>query len=222
MSENALVVIPASDLLTVMPYRADEGDVRYYLAGIVIEPVESGGCMLVASDGHTMGVIFSKEARCDKARILNVSREFHRAMRDDGFTDDLRVKVKDGNSRATLHGCDGTERFVMPGDPFIDGKIIEWRKVIPPLEHLKPGSPAQLAARYLARLGRSVLEQRRNGVTFWQDERDPKTRVVVVRYEYIPELVVLIMPLRQDVETTWPAWYPKGEKPAEKPAEAAA
>lgn len=217
MSDQSLVEIPAADLLAVMPYRADPGDVRYYLEGIVIEPVESGGCMLVASNGHTMGVIYSKDAQCDKPRILNMSREFHRAIRSDPFPDNV-VRVRDQQDHVRLSGTNGDELFMLPGKPFIDGKIIDWRKVIPPLSALQPGSPAQLAAHYVARIKRSFTYERSNGITFWQDTRDPKEKGVVVRFETLPELIVILMPLRQLNATTWPEWYPKGEKPAEAAA----
>ena len=231
MSDQPLVEIPANDLLAVMPYRAAPGEVRFYLEGILIDPVESGGCMLVATDGHMMGVIHSKAARCDKTRILRVSRELHKALREAAFSYESKtVSVQNEESRLTLSAVAGgqliKELFVLPGDPFIGGKIVEWRKVVPPLEALKPGNPAHLPAKYLARLNRSLaaLSDRHTGLTFWYDERAPKDKAVVARFDHIKELVVLIMPIREQEEVKWPEWYPKGEKPAEepKPAEAAA
>jgi hypothetical protein len=41
---------------------------RYTLNGIRVEPHPEGGAVIVATDGHTMGIFHDREGKCDEPR----------------------------------------------------------------------------------------------------------------------------------------------------------
>jgi hypothetical protein len=241
---DPLISIPLEDLRAVLPFMA-RGDVRYYLNGVLVEPY-NGGCILVATNGHVAAIIESKAARCDQVRILALSTdEFRAAIRgripsyrypidaDDEDPDDLPSDVHSENFAGTLEVADaeshaivrtslGNEAYVLPGKPFLEGKFPDWRKIVPPVASLKPGVPSALAGRYLALMNHPVLvsDQRHQQVLFYGDERKAGN-AVTVRFEGIPNLVVLVMPMKTDKpadQMAWPDWMlPSAEGAAALP-----
>lgn len=211
-----LVSVPAVDLAAVMPFRAHE-DVRYYLDGILIEPCATGGCMIVATEGHMLGAIHSPEARSDTSRILRITEGLEEALKQRAALNDGVVSVADEKGRVTLT-VRGVESYIAPGPPFIDGKYPEWRKVIPPMEHIKPGTPSALQSRYLAKLWKTSREEQYSGVFFSHDGRNPETGAAVVQSVKAPNLIVLIMSMKFD-RPAWPEWMPK--KPPQPKEDAA-
>lgn len=226
---DPLVTIPLCDLRAVLPFMATK-DVRHYLNGLSVEPY-NGGCLLVATNGHIMAVMESKAARCDVPRILALSTdEFRAAIRgriapffrldddedqvdegDENFDGTLEVADADEHSRAVIRATFGAERFILPGKPFIDGKFPDWRKTLVPAEHLKRGIPHALSGKYLALLNHPAIGQLRDsGIFFWGDDRgtDEKPAAITIRFESMPALVVLLMPIKIQAETSWPGWMP--------------
>lgn len=220
-----MVSIPLADLRAVLPFMGSE-DMRYYLNGVLVEPY-NGGCLLIATNGHIIAVIESKEARCDRSRILALSNEpFLTAIRgdctpridDDG--DELpnedenfdgALWIDNAEARAVVVDESGVERFVLPGTPFIEGKYPDWRKVVPPIEHLKQGVPYALAGQYLALMDHPAINKLRSkGVLFWGDDRgtDEKPSAITVRFDGLPNLIVVVMPISKvnPALSTWPAW----------------
>lgn len=230
-----MVTIPLEDLRAVLPFMGED-DIRYYLNGVLVEPY-NGGCLLVATNGHIMAVIESKGARCDKPRILALSNpEFLTAVR--GRTRPIRVDedgdelpsddenfygtldIANAEARAVISTVDGVERFVLAGSAFIEGKYPDWRKVVPPVDHLKQGVPYALAGQYLALLNHPAISKlRSNGVLFWGDDRGTteKPSAITVRFDGLPNLVVVVMPIMKTDEAlqTWPDWMAlKAPEPA--------
>jgi hypothetical protein len=206
----SIVEIPVNDLLKVLPFRSFE-DVRYYLNGIYVEPYD-GGCLLAATNGHWLGVINSPAARADKPRILSMSKNFDKALREAASG---TLSVEDEKARSVV-SVGPNEHYIEAGNPFIDGKYPEWRKVIPPLEHLKPGLMGALQSKYVSQLNKAApREDSYTGLKFWHDARDPEKAAAVARYSSCPELVVLIMPLQQFSAKSceWPAWFSPVEQP---------
>jgi hypothetical protein len=213
MTDQALVSVPAIDLAAVMPFRA-HGDVRYYLDGVLVEPCPEGGCMIVATEGHMLAAVHSPEARADCPRILKVSEGLEEALKRMPSRNRVRVvSVPDEKGRITLHD-EGVECYVQARDPFIDGKYPDWRKVIPPVEYLKPGVPAALQALYLTRLWKASREERHRGVFFSHDSRNPDMGVTVIQVVNRPELIILIMAMKFDRQP-WPQWMPR--EPQQEP-----
>jgi len=210
--DTHLVSVPADAFAAVLPFRAHE-DVRYYLDGIMVEPCPTGGCMIVATEGHRLAVIHSPAARADRPRILTVSKGLEEALAYLPGRNSVRtVSVPNEGARVLLCDNAGDELYVQAGTPFIDGKYPEWRKVMPPVECLKPGAPGALQSRYLSALWKTCREERWGGVFFSHDSRNPDMGVTVVQFVKKPELIVLIMAMKFD-RFAWPQWMP--HEPAE-------
>jgi hypothetical protein len=208
---DELVSIPAADLAAVMPFRA-HGDVRYYLDGIYVEPCDAGGCMIVATEGHMLGAIHSPEARTDKARLLRITDGFEGALKGRNTLNNGVVSLAAENARITLR-INGIEEYVQPGIPFIDGKFPDWRKVVPPVEHIQPGISACLQSRYLAKLWKTCPIERYAGVFLSHDARNPDAGAAIVQFVRSPSLIVLIMAMKFE-RPPLPDWIPR--EPAKK------
>lgn len=205
---STLVTVPADAIAAVIPFRA-HGDVCYYFDGVFVEPCESGGCMIVATEGHMLAAIHSPAARSDQPRVLKVSDGLEEALKESPGRNQVRtVSVADEKGRVTLCDNAGDELYVQAGSPFIDGKYPDWRKPIPPQEYLKPGAPMCLQALYLTRLWKTCRGERYQGVFFSHDSRNPETGCVVVQFVRSPGLVVAIMAMKF-YRPAWPAWMPR-------------
>lgn len=202
----AIVEVPAQDLARVLPFRSTD-DVRYYLNGVLVEPIDGGGCMLVATNGHWIAMIHSQDASTDKSRILHVSPAMEEAVREAARDSLAKATIESESSRIVLAGS--YERYIEPGAPFIEGKFPIWRKIIPPVEFLQPGLIAPLQSRYISALHKAADKDHYSGVKFWHDSRNPLKTSSVVRYSGCPDLIVLIMPLMRFEEKSceWPAWF---------------
>lgn len=222
-----LVSIPVADIRKVLPF-ISRGDVRYYLNGISVEPY-NGGCLLVGTNGHVLGAVESKAARCDVARILNVSSpDFIAALKgieresepeyweDDDDDDEVSSRAEFHNDVLVIEAADGRaiikdnlelERYILPGKPFHDSKFVDWRKVMPAVDNLEPGLHSAISAHYLAYLKRVVSQvARETQVVFYHQKVDPE-KASLVRFDAMHDLIVLIMPMRRDHPVEgWPSW----------------
>jgi len=201
--------IPAKDLMAVLPFRARQ-DIRYYLDGISIEPVETGGCMIVATDGHLLGAIHSPNARASSKCIIRITKEMDKAIRELPGRNEVRT-VSLISGRLTL--LDNEEVCVQPGQPFIDyDKYPDWRKILPPVEQIRAGAMGLLSAKYLAKLFR-VTDSQYPDIKFFHDCRNPEKSATIAQVGTVPGLVILIMPMYKDRPWAWPDWMPR-EPPA--------
>lgn len=207
-----LVEIPVEDLLKVLPFRANQ-DVRYYLNGILIEPAERGA-FLVATEGHAMAVVHSETAFADKQRILDIPDDMARACRELKSASLVsKIIIEHEKARATVSDQTG-EHYIKPGNAFIDGKYPEWRRVIPTVENLRPGLHSAINSMYLAKLKRALPKHMTHyGFQFWHDVREPKERAAVARSPVMPEMIIVIMPMRLEKENVWPDWMPHEPPP---------
>jgi DNA polymerase-3 subunit beta len=108
-----------TDLLRAVLHLAAKGDVRYYLNGVFFEVSESR-TLLVATDGHAMGVAISVNAGNTLAENLIIAREvIETALR--AKTPDVVLQKRD----------DGTWQLGSVSFTPVDGKYPEWRFVVP-------------------------------------------------------------------------------------------
>lgn len=209
----SLVEVPLADLIQVLPFRA-EADVRYYLNGILISPYKDGA-LLVATNGHMLAAVESKESHTDVDRILDIPSDFARVIRDEARNSGRKLVIEDEKARSIITDVTGTrEKFVKAGKPFIDGKYPDWKPVVPKVEGLKPGLVSPLNAKYLAILKRALPNHMTHqGVWFWHQEKNPQDGAVVARMSSASNLIIVIMPMKHDVPASWPEWVPRESPP---------
>lgn len=211
----SLVEIPLDDLLNVLPFKARD-DIRYFLNGVLVSPCGEGA-MLVATNGHVMAVLHSRNAHTDVDRILDIPDDFAKALRHQGNQGQGRTLSVETETARIVITAEDVEHLVKAGRAFLDGKYPEWRKVVPKVEELEPGFTSALSSEYLAWLQRATAYGKSVPIMFWQRKEKPLESVAVARFSGIPELVVLVMPMRIDRPTEWPDWMPH-----DVPTEAAA
>lgn len=226
-----IVSVPVCDLLRVAPFTGEQ-DVRYYLNGVLVTPWKDHA-LLVATNGHWLGVMESHDARTDQPRILDLPRPFlnqldksqWRTTSQDDERDAEEDPTRYRSERGTLTVADESSRIVIteereimvkPGRPFIEGKYPEWRKVIPDQSTLEPGLFTPFTPSYLARLHEAVPTDREHALHCFQSRTESKMRPAVFRFSKLPGLMIVLMPRRNDDKLgEWPEWANKPEMPAE-------
>lgn len=201
-----IVSVPMHDLRSVLPFKANE-DIRYYLNGIAIEPVASGGALLIATNGHVMAILHSPTAAADKPRVLAIPTKLPELIDAvGGKRDSDELHVENEQSHLTLYDGDG-DRLILAGPAFIDGRFPDWRMVCPKPDDLVEGLVNVIDAKYLAMVRRCYPSDNYNGLMFWHRKGDSSNSLAtIVRGSARPELVILVMPLRRDQSYDWPEW----------------
>lgn len=201
MSNDIRVSIDPAQLHRLIPFMAVH-DIRYYLNGICVEKAKDGGVYLIATDGHTMGVIHDATGTIEGAEsvIFRVgpglgtaskaaASKLHRGIKYRLLVQGQRVKIACG-----FDSEGDAELFIQAGRSLIEGKFPDWRKVIPDFSKLKLGFGNDMNAMYLARLAKIATDKRFQGVSLWQAERD---KAVVARVPRVPEMIIVLMPMRE-------------------------
>jgi len=223
----SIVTVPLVDFLRVLPFKADY-DRRFYLNGVLVTPYEDHA-LLIATNGHWLAAYESAEARTDQDRILDIPEWFARQIRDlvargdndhdeEDRDDDVPwsvpslsgyiLTVEDERSRLVISQA-GVEQLVKPEAAFLEGKYPDWRKVIPDPTALDKGLFTPVAAHYLAALHEAVPDEREHALFCYQ-EREKSSAPVVFRFGKMPELVIVLMPRRDDGGPgAWPKWMSK-------------
>lgn len=142
------VTLSKPELLHAVSLHISQEETRYYLNGLWIEPV-SKGILLVATDGHRLSVGYDDAAThtgIGKGIILPVPKAMHRDLNPRKFPADKDI--------APLQWQDGWWKVIdrQHGAPAIDGNFPDWRRVLPPTEHLTLGMKGGFNTRYLAEL----------------------------------------------------------------------
>lgn len=223
----SLVTIPLGDLMRVLPFKGHD-DIRYYLNGVFVAPY-NGHALLVATNGHWLGIYESLEAVTDAEHILDLPDWFVEQIDDavapplfEGLPDEDdilmprlardgdSVIVEDVNAHVVI-GHDGKEALVKPGAPFIDGKFPDWRKVLPDPEDIAKGLMAPVMPEYLGSLHKAIPDPREHPLFCYHHAADPQKGPLLFRFGNLPHFVVALMP-RSDNDkepAEWPAWMKK-------------
>ncbi|GAB4059277.1 hypothetical protein [Uliginosibacterium sediminicola] len=195
-------------------------DIRFYLNGIHIEPLKSGGVLITATDGHRLMSAFDKEGVANRAFVVKINRESlrHCSKRESIFltkrNKNLGTKIAvRGNSNLTVINGIGEEIFIQPGHCIIDcSSYPKWREegriTNPPnRSDLVPAGEALVNMSYLTQF---IKELPGNGITspcvkLWRDGTSsvaPESSVVFVEFNQLP-LVGIVMPRTPDTTTNF-------------------
>ena len=187
------------------------GDIRYYLNGVYVEPIKTGGALIVATNGHAMCLWRDTSAVVDRPVILRTSPKLLTACVAKDATH-LRL-VED---RLTVTDIKGNETFVQPNREKweIEGNFPDWKRVIPDttegltmFDALNPNFVSYVAQALKTGSGKGNF----SGITFNQPK--PNGPIVVTSNSIEAEnFMAIIMPLRESVSHQ-PKWL-KELKPA--------
>lgn len=177
-----------------------KSDIRYYLCGVYVEKAPQGGVYLVATDGHTMAVIYDEKGLIEGADSAIVSIDpgmvaAAKKAKSKAAKLPYCVTVRGTRAMVGVPDSDGLELFIQPGKCVIDAKYPKWRTVLPDFAKLKPGALAEdgVNAQYMARFSRVSDGDRFQGMNLWQEAVN---KPVIVQMQGLPEAVFVVMPMR--------------------------
>ncbi len=221
------IVVAAKYVAMLAPF-ISKSEIRYYLNGIHIEPHHEQGVLMVATDGHHMGIVHDKEGMSNDPWICSISANVLKACRYQprrkGSVLEQAAKVHFlENSAVVTNGkfagdspLDTTAGIlsgvmVMERAPAIDGTFPNWRKILP---KKRPGAAAHKPLAYNPGLMANFTHVFRAAglltgqpcVLFPGGSDEP----TVARFEGVPEFFALLMPMhtKHDVVAI-PAWVSK-------------
>lgn len=108
--------INAMVLKIVFPFMAQE-DIRYYLNGINIRPLEDGAVMIVATDGHRYVVVHDPKGYAEEEIIVSVKKD---ALKSCNTKSTLDV-MSNGSASVNDEVCQA--QFIQPGNSLVEGKF---------------------------------------------------------------------------------------------------
>ena len=179
-----------------------KNDIRYYLnETICIEPHKDGGSIIVSTNGHMIMFIRDKNAKCEKRTILKVNKN---ALR---FCSSYSVASIDHNNHLYIKNGD-IELYIQPGDCLTinkTGNFPNWLNLIPDFENLQSVMPDPINPSYIykAMAAHPDFKKGASCVKFWQEAT---TKPLVIEYCKYPEIMVLIMPIRDDCVDIMQDW----------------
>lgn len=208
---------------------AADKDVRYYLCGVRIEPHPEKGVVLIATNGHVMGVAHDPDGFCSEPIIVgDISKQLITACcARNGIVKGVPPKslyITDGGAIVDFgdiaeHEIDPFGKTAMHSSriALVDGQFPNWRRVLP-VQADSPEKPATVAAHYLSLLEKVVkafgVQRYCPGVML----RYADGKAIVVRIG-APELderfAAVIMQLRNDnpPDSHLPEWLMPKEEP---------
>ena len=186
----------------VAPFAAKH-DIRYYLNGIRVESAtDRPGVYIVGCDGHRLTIAYDKDGRIEgddgKGVIMRAHKAFISACK---ARSPVPLKVLVEGERVSV-GVEGgvahnpLETYVMPGNPWLEGKYPDIHRILPCWENLKPGFASPVSPQYLADYMILAGDRKSyDGLVFWQETPESP---IVVQHTAQPEIVSILMPRRVD------------------------
>jgi len=193
-----VIKFQAKYLKILYPFMA-QGDIRYYLNAMHIEPHPGGGAILVATNGHMMMVIRDIEAVCTEKQTFKLNRDALRycAVRKECGKTPV-VLINSITERLTIYDIE--ERYIQPGkclSPLPESGYPNYKRVLPKFSDLKPGFADVVCCRYVVETAKLAFGKRsyEEGIRFWQVK---KRDCIAVEFPFMPELLGIIMPRHEE------------------------
>lgn len=199
-----------SKYIPVMAGFIAKGDIRYYLNALHVEPHPDGGILLVATDGHALAVIHDLEGKSNGTWLCKIPEKIIKACAKRG----VRKSPFSTPKVLRLVGNAGYVLSVDDADPLeisqfhletayceiVDGKFPEWKRVIP--QSFTPSKKIGVNIALLSRVEKAIKGSafsHGRGVEIFVNDVNAG---FIVRPASIQELLVLVMPMRVDDESS--------------------
>lgn len=112
---HMIVRISAVAVKLVYPFSA-QNDIRFYLNGINIRPLDDGSVMIVATNGHRYIVVRDPNGYAEKEVIVGLSKDALKHTTNAKHTLDIL-----SNGNAMISGDVAQPLFIQPGNSLIEG-----------------------------------------------------------------------------------------------------
>ncbi|MES2909864.1 MAG: hypothetical protein V4718_00660 [Pseudomonadota bacterium] len=122
--------VQARLVAAIAQFKADD-DIRYYLNGVYVEPIP-GGVLIIATNGHAMGIWRDPDGIASRPAILRIDPALQKACKAE---QDATLELVD--ERLVVRTEFGMESYAQPrggksqNDWEIEGKFPIWAKVVP-------------------------------------------------------------------------------------------
>lgn len=209
------LVLTAKFLPIVAPFLA-VGDPRYYLRGINVRPLASGGVMICASNGHILGAYHDPDGVCAHEVTIYVGSAMLAAC-SARIGDDRQVVMRSG--RLAVVDKFNEEICIQAGNPIADpsAPFPRIEKLLPAIDDLQPGLIACINGMLLTKLTSAVANANKaqgrssrrgfHGLVFFNKEGNADA-LSIARFDFDTAFLAVIMPLRpaRDVSDPLPTW----------------
>ena len=177
-----------------------QNDVRYYLCGVNIRPLDDGSVMVVATDGHRFVVIRDPEGFADREVIVRVDKDALKHA-DASVTFDVM-----SNGHAAWNDKVTMPLFVQPGKSIIDGDFPRIESVIDVTGYLE-GISGAVNTNYLEDVLKIKLGSKSPAIRFFSRDEDHPLLFLLSGIGEI-EVIGGIMKVRDSLG--WlPTWLPE-------------
>jgi DNA polymerase III sliding clamp (beta) subunit (PCNA family) len=178
---------------------AAQHDIRFYLNGVNIRPLEDGGVMVVASDGHRIVVVRDPHGHAERELIVRVDKDGLKHASNAKHTLDVM-----SNGSAMFSGAVAEALFIQPGNSVIEGAFPRVERVISTIGYREGIAGAVNPAYLTAALG--VAKSFGNSIRFFTKDADSPLNFVLGGLGDL-ECFGGIMKLRESFDQL-PAWFP--------------
>jgi hypothetical protein len=180
------------------PFLASD-DVRYYLMGVNIRPLEDGSVMIAATDGHRFIVIRDQEGYVEKEVVVHVVKD---AIKHAASTVTFDVM---SNGQVLWNDAVTNPLFIQPGNSIIDGNFPRIETVVDTLGYHE-GITGAVNTNFLADALKIKVGSKAPSIRFFTRDSDSPLLFLLGGIGEI-EILGGIMKTRGDAE--WlPNWLP--------------
>lgn len=198
-----MLKLSAQQALLAAPFCAVE-DVRFYLKGILVEPHEDGGAVLVATNGHIAICVRDAAAEVEDVPVIVSPTKDALAHLSRSKTGKLVVNDDPVRRQLSVTTTAGEVKFIQPEPAIVDAKFPDWRRIIPAESDLMPGRLGSFSTEYID-LVHSVLAKRHTYVRWWGTQSIDTCAVFRATGPAI-DAFGIVMPARTDLTTPLPKW----------------
>lgn len=170
-SAHLIARVSAIAVKIVFPF-IPKHDVRYYLNGINVRPLEDGSTMIIATDGHRYIVVRDPNGFAERELIIGVNKDALKHASTAKHTLDVM-----SNGSAMISGEVAQPLFIQPGSSIIEGEFPRIERVAS-LKGYKEGISGAINPKYLndaLAIGKSFGESIR---FFTKDSASPLTFIL--------------------------------------------
>jgi DNA polymerase III sliding clamp (beta) subunit (PCNA family) len=179
------------------PFMAKD-DIRFYLNGLNIRPLEDGSTMIVATDGHRYLVVHDQAGFAEKEIIVSIKKDCLKCASSKSTFDVM------SSGSAFINDEHGMPLFVQPGSSLVEGDFPRIENVVSAIGYSE-GISGAINPAYLK--DALAIGQHFNSIRFFTKDQD-SALVFVVGGMGDLEVFGGIMKLRESFEQL-PTWFPK-------------
>jgi DNA polymerase III sliding clamp (beta) subunit (PCNA family) len=198
VAAHMIARVSAVAVKLVFPFAAVQ-DIRYYLNGINIRPLEDGTVMIVATNGHRYIVVRDPNGFVEREVIVSINKDALKHATNAKHTFDVM-----SNGSAMFSGPVAEPLFIQPGNSLIDADFPRIERVASTIGY-KEGIAGAVNPAYLAD-ALAIAKSFGNSIRFFTRDDDSPLNFVLGGLGDL-EVFGGIMKMRESFDAL-PAWFP--------------